>query len=78
MALKMSSVFKLLLYVLKLFRITAGNIHSSRIRSKETIQIMYPKYPVGYDPKNSSSLWIIRINNPFLNFSKETKYPFSD
>ena len=44
MALKMSSVVKQLLYVLKLFRVTAGNIHSFRIRSKETLRIMYPKY----------------------------------
>ena len=35
-----------LLYVLKLFRVTAGCIHSFRIRSKETFRIMYPKYPV--------------------------------
>ena len=46
MALKISSVVKQLLCVLKLLRITSGNIHSFRIRSKETIQIMYPKYPV--------------------------------
>ena len=44
MALKMSSVVKQLLYLLKLFRVTAGNIHSFRIRSKETLRIMYPKY----------------------------------
>ena len=44
MALKMSSVVKQLLYVLKLFRVTAGIIHSFRIRSKETLRIMYPKY----------------------------------
>ena len=43
---KMSSVVKQLLYVLKLFRVTAGCIHSFRIRSKETFRIMYPKYPV--------------------------------
>ena len=46
MAVKMSSVVKQLLYVLKLFRATAGCIHSFRIRSKETFRIMYPKYPV--------------------------------
>ena len=46
MAVKMSSVVKQLLYVLKLFRVTAGCIHSFRIRSKETFRIMYPKYPV--------------------------------
>ena len=43
---KMSSVVKQLLYVLKLFRVTAGCIHSFRICSKETLQIMYQKYPV--------------------------------
>ena len=31
-----------------------------------------------HDPKNPPLWWIIRINNPFLDFSKETKYPFSD
>ena len=46
MAVKMNSVVKQLLYVLKLFRVTAGCIHSFRIRSKETFRIMYPKYPV--------------------------------
>ena len=46
MAAKMSSVAKQLLYVLKFFRVTAGCIHSFRIRSKETFRIMYPKYPV--------------------------------
>ena len=30
------------------------------------------------NPKNPSLLWIMRINNPFLDFSKETKYPLSD
>ena len=35
-----------LMYVLKLFQVTAGNVHSFRIRSKETLRIMYPKYPV--------------------------------
>ena len=46
MALKMSSVDKQLMYVLKLSRVTAGKIHSFRIRSKETLRIIYPKYPV--------------------------------
>ena len=46
MALKMSSVVKQLMYVLKLFRVTAGSIHSFRICSKETLRIMNPKYPV--------------------------------
>ena len=31
---------------IKLFRVTAGNIYSFRIRNKETLPIMYPKYPV--------------------------------
>ena len=35
-----------LMYVLKLFQVTAGNVHSFRICSKETLRIMYPKYPV--------------------------------
>ena len=48
MALKISSVVKQLMYVLKpfSFRVTAGKIHSFRIRSKETLRIIYPKYPV--------------------------------
>ena len=31
----------------------------------------------GYDAKNPPPLWIICLNNPFLDFSKETKYPFN-
>ena len=46
MAVKMSSVVKQLKYVLKLFRVISGIIHSFRIHSKETLRIMYPKYPV--------------------------------
>ena len=46
MAVKISSFVKKLMYVLQLFRVTAGNIHSFRLRSKETLWIMYPKYPV--------------------------------
>ena len=42
----MSSVVKQLMCVLKRFRVTAGKIHSFRIRSKETLRIIYPKYPV--------------------------------
>ena len=73
-AIRISIVVKQLLYLLKLFRVTAGCIqprpqgfslkkyvgrekgkalwtrlgciHSFRIRSKETLRIMYPKYPV--------------------------------
>ena len=41
MAFKMTSVVKQLMYVLKLFRVTAGSIHSFRICSKETLRIMY-------------------------------------
>ena len=46
MAVKMSSVVKQLLYVLKLFRVTAACIHSFRIRGNETFRIMYQQYPV--------------------------------
>ena len=42
----MSRVVKQLLRVIKLFRATTGCIHSFRIRSKGTLRIMYPKYPV--------------------------------
>ena len=70
MAVRMSSVVKHLMYALNLFRVTAGSIRSFRIRSKETLRIMYPKYPPPW--------WIIWINNPFLDPSKETKYLFSD
>ena len=42
----MSSVIKQLMYVVKLFRVNAGIIHSFWIRSKETLRIMYPRYPV--------------------------------
>ena len=33
-------------HALNLFRVTAGSIRSFRIRRKETLRIMYPKYPV--------------------------------
>ena len=46
MVVKKSSFVKQLLYVLKLFHVTVGCIHSFRIRSKGTLRIMYPKYPV--------------------------------
>ena len=46
MAVRMSSVVKHLMYALNLFRVTAGSIRSFRIRSEETLRIMYPKYPV--------------------------------
>ena len=46
-AVKMSSVVKQLLYVLNCFELPpAGCIRSFRIRSKETLRIVYPKYPV--------------------------------
>ena len=35
-----------LMYVLKLFQVTSGNVHSFRTRCKETLRIMYLKYPV--------------------------------
>ena len=76
-AVKISSFVKKLVYVLTLFRVTAGNIHFFRIRSKVTLRIMYPKYPV-LDILDPPLLWIIWINDQFWNFSKETKYPFSD
>ena len=82
MAVNMSSVVKQLLYVLKFFRVTAGCIHSFRILSKETYvsdQMHVSKVSgFGYDPKNPPPLWIIWINNPFMDFSKEAKYPLSD
>ena len=58
------------------FRVTAGYIHSFRIRSKETSRVMYPKYPV-FDviQRNPPPLWIINlIYDPFFYFSKEMKY----
>ena len=42
---QMISVVKQLIFVLKLFQVTADSIHSFGIR-KETIRIMYPKYQV--------------------------------
>ena len=62
-AIKMSIVVKQLLYLLKLFRVTAGCIHSFRIRCKETLWIMAPSsdhvskvFSFGYDPKNPPTL----------------------
>ena len=40
------SAVKQLLYVLKLFPVISGCIHSFWIHSKETLRIMYPKYVV--------------------------------
>ena len=67
MALKVCSAVKQLMYVLKikLFRVVADSIHSFRIRSKETLRIMYFKNP--------PLLWIIWINTPFLDFCKELR-----
>ena len=41
MAVKMTNVVKQLMYVLKLFRVTAASIQSFRIRCEETLRIMY-------------------------------------
>ena len=46
MAVKISSLVKKLMYVLKLSRVTAGKIHSFWIRSKETLRIIHLKYLV--------------------------------
>ena len=46
MAIKISSLVKKLTNVIKLFQVTASNIHSFRIHSKEPLRIMYPKYLV--------------------------------
>ena len=47
MAVKISSLAKKAHICIKLFRVTAGNtVYSFRIRSKETLRIVYPKYPV--------------------------------
>ena len=46
MDVKISSVVKQLMYVLKLFQVTPGSFHSFQIRSIETLRIMYPKYLV--------------------------------
>ena len=46
MAIKIGSLVKKLMNVIKLFQVTASNIHSFQIHSKETLWIMYPKYLV--------------------------------
>ena len=46
LAVKISSLAKRLMNVIKLFQVTAGNIHSFWIHGKETLQIMYLKYLV--------------------------------
>ena len=75
---KISSLVKKLMYVSNFFLFTAGNIYSFRIRRKETLRIMYPKYPV-LD-------MIQRINLRYGSFGSiirfgfwkrnEVKYPF--
>ena len=61
------------------FRVTPGNIHSFRIRSKETLRVMYPECPVFYMiQRNPPPFGIIWINDLCLDFSKEMKDPFSD
>lgn len=67
LAIKISSLIKKLMNLLKLFQVTPGNIYSFWICSEETLQITYTKYPFfGNDPKNPPPLWIIWINNMFL------------
>ena len=44
----------------------------------ETTRIMYRVSGFEYDAKNPPPLWIIWINNPFLDFMKETKNPLLD
>ena len=39
----------------------------------ETTWIMYRVSGFGYDPKNPPPLWIIWINNPFLDFMREIR-----
>ena len=81
MDVKMSSVVKQPMYVLKLFQVTTGSFTLFRFVqcSIEMLRIMYPKYLVwdNYDSRNPPLLWIIWISNPFLDFNKEVKYPFS-
>ena len=86
MAFKMTGVVKRLMYVLKLFRVTAGSIHSFRICSKETLRI-YPVLDMIQRIHHRCGLfgsiirfWILvkkrnirfRMKNPDLDFSKET------
>ena len=47
MAVKISSLVKKAHICIKLFRVTAGNtVYSFQIRSKETVRITYPEYPI--------------------------------
>ena len=75
----MSSVVKQLMYALKLFRVTAGSVHSFRIRRKEALRVMYPMYPVLNMIQRIHLRWgSFGPITSFLDFSKETKDPFSD
>ena len=62
------------MYVLKLFRVTAGKIHSFRVCSKETLRIMNQKYPYLDFGKETNIRF--RIKNPDLDFSIETHPTF--
>ena len=81
----MSNFVKQLLYVLKLFQVTVGCVHSFRIRSKDTLRIMYHDMIQRIHLRCGSfgsriRFWILvkkrnirfRIKNPNLDFSKET------
>ena len=82
MALKMSRVVKQLMYVLKLFRVTAGSIPSFRIYSKETLRKAQRIHLRCGLFGSKIYFWILvkkrniryRIRNPDLDFSKE-KHP---
>ena len=56
MDVKMSSVVKQLMYVLKLFRVTTGSFHSFQIRSIKMLRIM--KYLV-LDMIQGIHFWIL-------------------
>lgn len=60
---------------IKLFRVNAGFIRS--FLSKETLRIMYPTR-VYLRSKGTTVGRIVWINDMFLDFGKEKKYPFSD
>ena len=84
----MSSVVKQLMYVLKLFRVIDGSVpFFGSVYSKETLRIMYPKYPVLDIIKRMHLCCAsiirfcilvkkrnipFRIKNPDLDFIKET------
>ena len=62
------------MYVLKLFRVTAGKIHSFRVCSKETLRIMNQKY--SYLDFSKETNIRFRIKNPDLDFRIETHPTF--